>query len=152
MNVIIAVVPAPGHEDLIAEVMGERPARMVQNEDGHWLIDTFPDTGSSAVCRALVLHAPGGPLLGMVRLRATLGLPNGHDIDLVGSKPESGPAIFRAVHSDPDGRDVAVYDLPSEPPEGVAPWGLAGRAYALAHLAHQRGIVAEVLVLEVPRG
>ena len=37
-DVIIAIVPAPGHEGLVADgPMGERPALLVQTGDGHWI-------------------------------------------------------------------------------------------------------------------
>lgn len=148
-DVIIAVVPAPGHEHLIAEgPMGERPALLVLVDSGLWS-PMRRGLLSHDGRRALVLHAPGDPRLGMVRLRAALGLND------------------RRVHTEKDPHRWVGFVLSDRiygdevyfPREVV--WGLpddvadipgsARDAYALAHLAKARGLVAEVLVLEVTR-
>lgn len=51
-----------------------------------------------------------------------------------------------AMLIDRNGDTLADWEVPS------IPAAADGQAFSLAHLAHQRGLVAEVLVLEVPRG
>lgn len=141
MSVIIAIIPATGHEGLVAEgPMGERPALLYRCGCGQW--GAHPRVG--AVCHerkrtvALVLHAPGDPKLGMVRLMEALF---GDDADevAVGSGSGKGRVFWR---------DGQPYKKHKSWPVPLLDAGVAARVvHAAAHLAVQRGIATEVLVL-----
>lgn len=148
---IIAVVPAKGHEYLVASAPSvlpdmafmepERPAVLTRCEHcgrwdcveyGHWISDR------SDLPRALVLYAPGGPRLGMLRALAAIkaGINVWRDRSL--RPPKDDVRAVAATH--PDTTKVVV-PTPPGLPDGAL------RAFGLAHLLVQRGIASEVIVL-----
>lgn len=153
-DVIIAIVPAPGHEGLVAEgPLEERPAVLRRTVGSVWV----PENGSNAVgLRALVLYAPGGPRLGMVRAMEAAGVgPN-----VRAYRCYDGPARGQwwerpEYYSDRRRETRADWSIPEHPFMGdpgpvTGDYPHAGApAYALAHLLHQRGLASEVLVLPV---
>lgn len=162
-DVIIAIVPAPGHEGLVAAWMPqgfrgtvERPARVIRCSCGAWACPVMADGHMLTHDDALILHAPGGPRLGMVRALEALavgpdvrayrcydGLPRGKWWD----RPDFYSDRKRELRLDwpiPEhtflGEPNAIGDFPHP----------GASAYALAHLALQRGLASEVLVLPAP--
>ena len=160
-DVIIAIVPAPGHEGLVAPVPSvlphmafmepERPALLTRCaicsrwdcvEYAHWIDDRVD------LQRALVLYAPGGPKLGMVRAMEAVGFRLdgaynwGVDIEDVQhyGKPVMTEAIARTAYGD-------RFTWPVPDPDDLP--SVAYTAFAIAHLALQRGLGVEVLVLPV---
>lgn len=158
-DVIIAIVPAPGHEGLVTEgPMGERPALLYGVIGGGWFPPCrlnehrIPDGR-----RALVLYAPGGPRLGMVRAMEAAGVgPN-----VRAYRCYDGPARGQwwerpEYYSDRRRETRADWSIPEHPFMGdsdpvIGDYSHAGApAYAVAHLLHQIGKGSEVLVLPVP--
>lgn len=160
-DVIIAIVPAPGHEGLVAEgprVLGckpERPMLLRRCSCGSWLCPSWDGIVVGGLHHpaleghdvALVLYAPGGPRLGMVRAMEAL------DVEDYGW---SWHADQRRVRQPADPVGATLSRPGSESLSVVVdPWPLSDRhtpaAYALvlAHLLHQRGLASEVLVLPV---
>lgn len=155
-DVIIALVPAVGHESLVADgprVPGcepERPMLLRRCSCGSWLCPALDGALVGGVHHpepaardlALVLYAPGDPKLGMVRAEATVK-------GFVMAIAEPGPRLFclflrRDVPVDhPENATSFILNDPPELPESALD------AFALAHLLLQRGKGSEVLVLPV---
>lgn len=96
------------------------------------------------VVNALVLHAPGGPRLGLVRAMEALGITDCWCISDIGSDE------WRVFIGTPDYEEGIRQPNMPPPPHGVADAGWqAHRAYAAAHLLLQIGKGSEVLVLPV---
>lgn len=153
---IIAIVPAPGHEALVAEgPMGERPALLRGVIDGGWYPPgqlnehRIPDGR-----RALVLHAPGDPKLGMLR---AMGAAPGwvcSDAQVHCFRSFDGPCRAKSRHA----TGSSEWPLPGSTPDVLGEPNIIGtfdhpaaRAFALAHLLVQRGIAAEVTVLQADK-
>ena len=140
-DVIIAVAPAPGHEHLIAYGKhhpwcdSERPMLLTCCVCGAW--DCAQQRGNDHYRgifqpKALVLHAPGDPRPGMVRLRAALGVT---DWGMVWSAEKHGVRMRS---------NLGDHDFPPpRPTTSIKPLA----CWCLGSLAKARGIVAEVLVL-----
>lgn len=157
-DVIIAIVPAAGHEALVATVPSvlphmafmepERPALLTRCavcsrwdcvEYAHWMDDR------TDLPRALVLHAPGGPRLGMVRAMEAAGAVG--DDAFVGARFGRWGGLVPAVYLDRVGL-LRPVELNVEPPESMqaAPYLFP---WALAHLLVQVGKGSEVLTFPV---
>lgn len=160
---IIALIPSPGHEYLTAEgPFGERPALLVQVDSGRWE-PMRRGLLSHSGTRALVLYAPGEPKLGMVRLREALemsgeayGWSVGLEVPAENERDTDDILIDHLIgratteRGDDQSWSVPHHPLILTPPPGRWRTGVEtpeASAYADAHLAHQRGLVAEVLVL-----
>lgn len=134
-DIIIAIVPAKGHEGLTAEgPEGEMPATVQHGTClacyavrwVRWLRDPGCACGNAlteidASRAALVLHAPGGPRLGMVRARAV-------------------------CQGDPTREEIGQFM--DALPVGEMSMDALG-IWCFAHLMRVRGFAAEVLVLPV---
>ena len=145
-DVIIAIVPAEGHEGLTADgPMGERPALLLRDL-GEWLT---VDRAAHAPhlyndCDvALVLHAPGDPKLGMVRAMEAAGAVG--NAAFIGARFGYWGGLVPAVYLDRS-HNAGSVELNLEPPRPLrlAPYLFP---FAVAHLLLQRGIAREVLVL-----
>lgn len=137
-DVIIAIIPAKGHEGLVeaGERIPNHPAVRVERPmtisrcmcgayackshylDGHGYA---LGKGGELIGEALVLFAPGGPRLGMVRLQKAL-------------HPYLASVDRSAIAAPPD-FEARGFEFCS--------------AWAGAHAAKQRGLASEVLVLPV---
>lgn len=166
MGIIIAIIPAPGHEGLVADgpsapgCTPERPMLMTEAACGRCGKATWtraccpPSPGGYALRfgprsrRALVIRAPGDPRLGMVRLKDALGL-TGRPVH---TQKDPHRWVGFVLSDRSYGDDVFFpRELAWTIPDDVASVpGEARAAYALTHLATKRGVVAEVLVLESP--
>lgn len=160
-DVIIAVVPAKGREGLTAEgppispgASPERPALVYRCGCGQWGHFGCASLLSEKRQVALVLHAPGDPRLGMVRLMEALGViecfckpstnpDDGDDWPLFSRRTAAESMARHANVARPP--PLIVSEVSIMPPQRSA----LADAYAIAHLAVQRGLVSEVLVLPV---
>lgn len=170
-DVIIAIVPAPGHEGLTADgplVAGcrpERPMTIRRCSCGVWGCPSLDGVVVAGVHHAtpqtydvaLVLHAPGGPRLGMVRAMEAVGMGKGAygwSIELRAHPGGKWSGAATTERGDGIGWDLSWHeDVPvPEPQRGVSACVSAPHAvaYALAHLLLQFGKGSEVLVLPVP--
>lgn len=146
-NTIVAVVPATGHEALVAYGKAhpwwdaERPTLLVCCVCGAWDC-TQPQGGmhhrGMFQPRALVLYAPSEPRFGMVRAMDAAGLLHQ---DMLYAYRDPFDVWFGAYPGRP------MWMLPHKPPGGGANAQLDA-AFVLAHfLLHEPGKVADVLVL-----
>lgn len=107
----------------------------------------FPAVSLSHRVGALVLHAPGGPKLGMLRAMEAAGMVA--DVTAGIAYPDTldgltaGGGGWWASYSNERGGQFR-WAVP-EPPANL---GLAADAWSLAHLLLSRGIASEVVTLE----
>lgn len=127
MSRVIAVVLTPEHVGMMGRTpYGERPARLVQNVDGRWLVDTYPDSTfpDPHVRRALVLYRP--PVdrlearLGVVRALAALGVERG---------PLDGVADAFVYEQE---LEPGAFWTKPDPTRGVTEWRTGPRWFAVA--------------------
>lgn len=175
-DVIIAIVPAPGHEGLVAEgpsVPGctpERPMTIDVERPGAahpcvagCLMNIFgePSMDLSSLrpgdecpacygrglvsVTALVLYAPRGPRLGMVRAMEAAALDFVPELTRFGAPVDGtgGRVVYLRLASE---EAIQVRAWPPDSCRDVGPLF----AFGVAHLLHQRGLASEVLVLPVP--